>query len=238
MSTEKTEDKFLLVRDNKPKPINFETLSTNSFSEIEFLNADDLRPRANTAPPTPSRTEPLPLFCDIPQIKVEDFSTLQSPTVNCNPVITGSLGSLGPDRPKSLNSFLPTQSRPRSRTCPEDLFRKTYKRPPTPPPISSSKLLDFGKSRKPRFSALQKGYNKDAANSFILKELPENTPDHHESIEKEISESITDDLQFVKKDISNITLDDSYSSEPMDFDVSRREQPNSLPYTIKRRGSS
>ncbi|GAB1602752.1 hypothetical protein Ahia01_000555200 [Argonauta hians] len=237
MSAEQTEDNLLLVRKNRPDPINIESLSPeHSFSDIEFLNVNDLRPRANTAPPTPSRPAPISLVCDIPQIKVEDFSTLQSPTANCNPIISGSLGSLGPNRPKSLHGCIPTQSRPRSRTCPEDLFRKTYKRPPTPPPISSSKLLEFGKSQKPRFSALQKGfaYNKDVHNSFILKELPENALDHNESNEKDNNESVTGDFHTDTKDISNISVDDIYSSESIHLDFDQTEQP----YTLNRRGSS
>lgn len=204
-----------VIRENrKPAPINFNLQSSECFSDENFLNVDTMRPRANTAPSTPSRTT-LPLFDELPQITIEDFSTLQSPTgnANSNPSVGATLG-----RPKVPNSFFSMDCRPRSRTCPEDLFRKSFKRPPTPPPIPCSKLLDFGKSRKPRYSALKKGFgfNKDTINNFALKELPEIGNDLGEYAEIEDEED--EETGELTDNLSELHIQDVYTSGERETD--------------------
>ena len=195
----------------KPAPIKFDMEPNECFSEENVLTVDTMRPRANTAPSTPSRTT-LPLFDELPQITIEDFSTLQSPTGNANTNSGAGLGfALG--RPKVPNSFFSMDCRPRSRTCPEDLFRKSFKRPPTPPPTPCSKLLDFGKSRKPRYSALKKGFgfNKDTVNNFALKELPEIGNDLGEFAEKD-EEEVDEEIGGLRDDLSATHIQDVYES--------------------------
>lgn len=188
-----------------PVPLSFDMEPHKCFSESNLLNVDTMRPRANTAPSTPNRST-LPLFDELPQITIEDFSTLQSPTGNA------ASSEIGSGRPKVPNSFFSMNCRPRSRTCPEDLFRKSFKRPPTPPPTPCSKLLDFGKSRKPRYSALKKGFgfNKDTVNNFALKELPEIGGDLGECAEREeVEDGEIDDLS---DNVSSIRIQDVYTS--------------------------